>query len=301
MKRVLNILISFFWFFLVYNLYRNLDFFELYFYNIPLINFKIASVLARLFLCYCLTIPFLIVLKPFSKKINVVWLSISMIASVLFVVNQLTFRTFVCNCFLQEMLNGEFLFELIFTSLSLVTLTFVVLKNRNQNIGLKHKNAVFLSFSIGLTILLFILNAPDFFLFEKPLKKYDIITYKTLKEKSIDIFNELRINDQYQTVCLLIPECPFCQRASTKLSLMANKNNFTENVTYLFSGSPTSVPIFIEKYQIENIKYQHINGEDLLHLSMGTIPAVLIIKNDTVCYAFGYRDMDETIFKDVYF
>ncbi len=301
MKHVLNILISFFWLFLAYNLYQNLDFFELYFYNIPLIRFKIASVLARLFLCYCLTIPFLIVLNPFNKKINVVWVSIPMVASVLFVVNQLIFNTFVCNCFLQEMLNGKFLFELIFSSLSLVTLTFVLLKNRNQNIGSNYKNAVFLTFNLGFTILVFILNAPDFFLFEKPLKKYDIITYKTLNEKSIDIFKELRINDQYQTVCLLNPGCPFCQRASTKLSLIANKNNFTENVTYLFSGNPSSIPMFIKKYQIENIKYQHMNGEDLLHLSMGTIPTVLIIKNDTVYYAFGYRDMDETIFKDVYF
>jgi len=301
MKHATNILVSFFWLFLAYNLYRNIDFFELYFYSTPLVSFRTASVLVRFFVAFCLTIPLLIVLNPFVKKGNVIWVSIPLAAGISFFISQLIPNTYVCNCFLKEILNGKFIFELIFLSLSIVSLILVFFKKPNEKKGLNYRNGFFSIFSIAIVTVVFIINAPDFFLYKKPLKKFDVVPYKTLKQKSADIFTELKVNDQYQTVCLFNPGCPFCQRASIKLSLMANKNNFTENVTYLFSGNPSSIPLFMEKYQIENIQSGHMNGEDLLHLSKGTIPTVLIIKNDTIYYTFGYRDMNESIFKEIYF
>jgi hypothetical protein len=298
MKRITLIVLPFIWYFLGFNLYRNLDFFELYVYSLPGLSFNLAAVLARVFLGFCGSIPLILISPPFTEKINRSLLFIPTTLSLLLIANQLLLSTYTCKCFIHNAWNERFVFELFFALVSIGT--FIIYNCMKLGRQLPFKRVIFSLLSLTLFVLVFILNAPDLFLYKKPQHILTPFSYNQLKNNGVDLFKQLNGKEKFQTVCLFNPNCQFCQRASTKMYLIAKKNGFIEHVTFVFSGDPSTIPSFMETYQIENIQTRYLNGEDLLHVANGTIPNILIMSNDTIHYNFSYRDMYESVFEEVY-
>jgi len=299
MKRISAIVLTILWGFLCYNLFKSLDFFELYLYSLPGLNFNLAGVMSRVFLGFCGSIPLLLILRPFSDRINKLWLLIPSVISVGLILNQLFLSAYTCKCFILHSWNESLVFELFLGLTSM--LSFISYHFIKQDKELAFAKVIFPIFSLTFLVVIFILNAPDWFLYKKPQHLLTPFIYDGMNNNNgVDLFKELNSEKEFQTICLFNPNCQFCQRASTKIYLMAKKNGFSEHVTFVFSGNPFSIPTFMETYQIENIQTRYLNGEDLLRIANGTIPNIQIMRADTVHFNFGYRDMFESVFQEVY-
>ena len=106
---------------------------------------------------------------------------------------------------------------------------------------------------------------------------------------------DLHLNEGKQVICFFSTSCDYCQMAAQKLSLMQKFYGYpAENITYVFMGSEEGIDRFYE--QSESARYRNVLFEDvrnLLKITNGNFPLIVLLNNGEVIYEYGFRNMKE--------
>ena len=108
-------------------------------------------------------------------------------------------------------------------------------------------------------------------------------------------FNSLSLKEGKQVICFYSTSCEYCQMAARKLSLMQQFYGFPkENITYIFMGNEEGIERFYE--QSESARYRDVLVDDvrnLLKITDGNFPVVVLLDNGEVVHEYGFRNMNE--------
>lgn len=111
--------------------------------------------------------------------------------------------------------------------------------------------------------------------------------------------DSLNLLDGYQVLGFFSTGCETCQLAAQKLSLMQRFYSFPpENITCVFMGNKEDVQRFFAEAQSPN--YRSVLYDDVVKMVKaigGQFPTVVFMKDGTVVYSCGYRDMKESEIK----
>lgn len=147
---------------------------------------------------------------------------------------------------------------------------------------------------VASSVAVFVVSPPDNF----------TPSYATEHNLQVDLFEEalssppldsLTLKEGKQVVCFFSTGCEYCQMAAHKLSLMQQFYGFpAENITYVFMGSEEGIERFYE--HSESARYRNVLYEDvrnLLKITNGAFPIIVVMDNGEVLYEYGFRNMKE--------
>lgn len=153
-----------------------------------------------------------------------------------------------------------------------------------------------LFFITGLSIP-FIVSPPDNWLMEKKHVKEEAFKYpETMTKMGTDSLDKLT-NEIYagkKAVCFMSASCEYCKRSSRKISIMAKKFGFYDNITYVFPIQ--SMPLrrkFYKETHTPEFRHTHVPMRDLLKITGGEIPRIYLLENGVIKGKYGYRDLPE--------
>lgn len=297
MKKILQILTGAIVLYITYLLFKNIDYFELYLFNlIPVINFNTTAVFTRIILASIATIGIanllLIVTSKFNRTAGIALFVFSCITFI----SSLSKHYIVCDCFNYKSLMYNFNVPIVFFILSIFLF---YNPNRAQLLSKFQKYILPSILAVSLSIIT-ILSAPDFFLFKTPNKINKPIDYSIISKPSENTLKELLTENDKKLVAFVDPECTFCQKTIIKLSIIGRKNHLSNHIFLLETDSSEKIDDFMAKYHLDKLNHQYFFVNDVAKLNKGKFPYIILAKGENINYEFEYRNIDEKTIKQFF-
>lgn len=144
----------------------------------------------------------------------------------------------------------------------------------------------------------FIVSPPDSWLMEKNLAKDEMFNYPATAMTKMGTDSLAKMTNEIyagkKAVCFMSATCEYCRKSSRKMSIMAKKFGFYDNVTYVFPIQ--SMPVrrkFFKETHTPEFRHTHIPMRDLLKITGGEIPRIYLLDNGVIKGKYGYRDLPE--------
>jgi len=271
----------------------DIDHVELYVYGLGLFSFDQSTVIIRLVISAELFLGLGLVIGLFKRLIW--WLSLLLLLFfTLFLIADEAFGSGEnCNCF------GTFLsmkpWLSITRNLFLILLLFFC---RQHNVRKKPWfNWIGAAILLSGVVIPFILSPPDFIYFKaSAVEPGSLFTYHHCSDdarQTLDsLFAEHPLNGK-KALCFYTTKCEFCQKLARKMSIMANRYDFREQVLIIYAGSPETFKEFSATSHSATIPAVAVPLRDLIRLTKGDLPTILVVEDSAILYRFGYRDLSE--------
>lgn len=267
-----------------------MDEFELYVYQQGFWNWNSNEILSRLLIIWELLLGLLLIVNYKSKII--LKLSIfSLVFFSLFLFSQIVLNNSGnCHCF------GTYFPMSPVTALS-KNIIFIALAIYALIRSVKVKTKSSLKFSLPLiftfaSIFCFSISLPDAWV------KYNY-DYTSVKTQGFSDSLNLVTNNKYdldkgkKIVCFFMLSCEHCRLAAGKISKMAKRYQFEDQVLYLFVGKEETFSEFWEASQSTQFEYLHLDPIDFFNLSNKQLPFIVTLENGEMTNRFSYRDLSE--------
>lgn len=283
--------------YVAYLLFKNIDFFELYLFNIiPQISFNTTAVFTRIVIGFIGTIGISNLFLITNRKFNKTAIIILFVLFCLSFISSISKHYIICNCFSYKILNFNFNTSIVFL---LVGIFLFVNSNKVQLLSKFHKYILPAIFVILLSIVT-ILSAPDFFLFKTPIKLNKTINYSSISTTSADTLKDLLTVNNKKLIAFVDPECIFCQKSLIKLSIMARKHNFSNEIYLFETDGGDKIDEIFTKYHLPKMSSQYFFLNDVAILNKGKFPYIILAEGENINYEFEYRNLDEKIIKQFF-
>ena len=268
----------------------DMDKFEIYVYSYHFFSLNASFFVARMAIVLELVLGFGLISHCFHKLMW--WGSMAMLGgySLLLIYALVMGRTDSCHCF------GDFLPldpKQSFIKNAVLMLLFLLIYR------MESRKTPCRWLVLGLTILastigVFVASPPDNYTpAYAPEQHLQVELFDALLDT--EPFNSLSLKEGKQVICFYSTGCEYCQMAARKLSLMQQFYGFPkENITYIFMGNEEGVERFYE--QSESARYRDILVDDvrnLLKITDGNFPVVVLLDNGEVVHEYGFRNMNE--------
>lgn len=268
----------------------DMDKFEIYVYSYHFFSLNFSFIVARLAIILELVLGIGLISHCFHKLMW--WGSMAMLGgySLLLIYAFVMGRTDSCHCF------GEFLpldpKQSLIKNAVLMLLFLLIYKMESWKMPFRW-------LVLGLTVLVstigvFVASPPDNYTSAyAPEQHLQVELFNALLDT--EPFNSLSLNEGKQVICFYSTGCEYCQMAARKLSLMQQFYGFPkENITFIFIGNEEGIERFYE--QSESARYRNVWVEDvrnLLKITDGNFPVVVLLDNGEVVHEYGFRNMNE--------
>ena len=268
----------------------DMDKFEIYVYSYHFFSLNFSFIVARLAIILELVLGIGLISHCFHKLMW--WGSMVMLCgySLLLIYALVMGRTDSCHCF------GEFLpldpKQSLIKNAVLMLLFFLIYGMESWETPFRW---LILGFAIMVsTIGVFVASPPDNYTpAYAPEQHLQVELFDALLDT--EPFNSLSLKEGKQVICFYSTSCEYCQMAARKLSLMQQFYGFPkENITYIFMGNEEGIERFYE--QSESARYRDVLVDDvrnLLKITDGNFPVVVLLDNGEVVHEYGFRNMNE--------
>lgn len=268
--------------------FLSIDLFELYIFGQHIFNFNGSAIAARLIICTEFFIGIMLITGLYFKIIYRFTFLLLILFSVFLIVQIIKGKTDEnCHCF------GELIkltpLESLFKNIALVVILFIIRKNENVSIAMEKYIALFI-FLLSFTVPV-ILSAPDF-IFQFDREKPDFKKTSALIKSNEQLINAGVTNGK-KLVCFFSVTCPYCEMASTKISIIATNHHLEDQTIYVFAGDKEDLPAFLEKGGSANFNSFFLDIRTFFNIAGPIVPSVYLINDGTVIQQFNYRDIDE--------
>jgi len=273
----------------------SIDVFELYIFGMGRFGFNTSAILARLIISGELLLGYLLLTGIYFKRTNTIAIVVILVFS-----GFLLLRIFSdhndenCNCFgeLIKMNPTESLIKNV-----LLLILFLVLR-KHEGLHMRFQQSVFIflcAFAIALPA---ILSPPDF-----------LMRWDTPQQEFANTSEKLTINKQLQTlniaegkkiVCFFSVTCPYCELASKKISVIAEKNELQNAIIYIFAGNKEDLPEFWKRGGSKEYLYDFIPVRQFFDIAGPVVPSVFLTDNGIIRQQYNYRNIDEKEIKDFF-
>lgn len=265
------------------------DQFELYLFSQRIFGFHLSTLAARFIIGMELTLGVLL-LTGLKSKLTVRVSMFVLVAFSIFLLTKILVGSHEnCNCF------GEFApldpKESLVKNLILISLLLIGWKRKN----LKIKRSTLITSIITSVMLIspFILTPPDLL--------YSMIypIEERVDEPSAVIIQDSTFHYSIgnKIIFLSSPSCHYCKMAAKKLSIIADKTGRRNDVYFYFFGTEKAVTEFWANTGVEPFPYAILKTQEIIHLTKGSFPAIMFLKDGQLLRRSGYRDFTEADFR----
>lgn len=290
MKRIILLLVGIIFIFSSLLKLISVNQFELFIYNLGILNFNTSSILARIII----SIEFLLGLLINIKNLKKICWSLSLIMlgvfSAYLVVHSIYLPDNHCHCF------GELIImKPVASLLKNLVLILLLLYVKNAASYLPGINKIF-AYAIVVAGLIIpnILSPPDFLVHRKTENLTGNKIYR-LKEIDTEIVKDCFTGKK--ALCFLSPACKQCKNAAKKISIMAKRYNLEKNIIYIFMGNEKKINDFFISSETLKFPYIRIRPKILLDITNRSIPKIFIVEDGNVKRIYSYQNLSENELK----
>lgn len=273
----------------------SIDAFEVYVFGFKLVSFNMAAVLSRLLIGVEFFIGILLILKLYYKK---VWL-----ATLLMVVGFTGFLTILwltgseenCHCFGETIdLSPK---NSIIKNIILIALLLFVAPRNQANKTIKHQLLWLILAGTASFVTPFIVSPPDFLYASKSDRVFEENTFTDILRSNYE--QDVAVTAGRKVLCFFGTACRFCKLSAKKLAVYRTRHDIaSEDLFFVFWGTPESVVTFNEEHGTTDIPYIIFSTPDFMNVTGGTMPLIVCLENNETVRMFNYRDLDEKWIKD---
>lgn len=268
----------------------DMDRFEIYVYSYHFFSLNFSFLAARAVVIFELVLGIGLMANVCHRLLW--WCSVSMLVSytLLLIYAFILGRTDNCHCF-GDILRLDPKQSLVKNGI-LLLLFLLVYK-------VDERKKTFRWLIIGLSVLastvgVFVASPPDNLTSAyAPEQNLQIALFDAMLDEAP--FDTMQLRQGRQVVCFFSTGCEYCQMAARKLTLMQQFYCFPpENITYVFMGSKEGIEEFYQ--ESESVRYRDVLYEDarnLLRITNGNFPVIVLIDNGVVLHEYGFRNMKE--------
>ena len=268
----------------------DMDKFEIYVYSYHFFSLNFSFLVARAAIIVELILGIGLVSNCFHKLMW--WGSVLMLIGYM---GLLTYalvlgRTDNCHCF------GDYLqfnpWQSILKNVVLLASFALVYKVKGWHF--KYDRIALIAVILACFIAVFAVSPPDNYTpnYEASKDLQQELFYEALQTSPLD---SLQLTEGKKVVGIFSSGCEYCMMTAQKLSLMQRFYGFPENdVLYIFMGTEEGVENFYQ--ESESTKYQYIIYGDvvnLLKITNGVFPVLILMEDGTVAREYGFRNMRE--------
>ena len=270
----------------------SVDTFEIYITSFNIFPLTISAVLARLTIGVEFIIALFFIFNIYPKLNWYFTSGLILLFTIFLILLAFTGSKENCNCF-GELVKMSPIESIIKNILIIGLLIFLKLKPYTIKKQLKP------IYIIGLTIITFIIvfAVPPYnnlagdkinFPISEFTEKKEIIQEKFTPTDTFNIYQDKKI------VCFYSLRCKYCRNALQKLTILANSNNFSNNVLIFFTGQEKNVKWFFNASKSDCFPYRMLDIENMSYITNGSVPKMFLVENGIIKSSFSYSDMPET-------
>lgn len=262
----------------------SIDSFEIYLYGFGILKLGHAFLLARLIISLEMLTGILLIAGIYLRMTVTVAIAMLLVFSAFILILIFTRNQEDCHCF------GEIKMSHTLSLIKNITLAALLLPaSKSQFFKFKNNGLGLIAVAAFSVLLPLIVSPPDSFFYSRYSKN---ISYD---EFMLDEF--LKENDQFtngrKMLCFFSTGCSFCKLAARKISVITNKANNPEVVSYVFAGAEGSVDKFFEETGSTVFPYSFIPPNRFLKITNGVMPLIILLEDGNVKSKYGYRDIRE--------
>lgn len=268
--------------------FMDIDLFELYVFGQHLLNFNLSAIAARLIICTEFFIGIMLITGIYFRTVYRFTITLLAAFSLFLIIQIIQGNTGEnCHCF------GELVkltpLESLIKNLVIGIILFFIRKNENTEFRLVRivASSIFLiSFTVPT-----IISAPDF-LFSFNRDKPDFLkTSEAIREN--EQLNDAGATSSKKLVCFFSVTCPYCEMASSKISIIVANHQLEEQTIYVFAGSPADLPAFLEKGGKTSFNHLFLDMHAFFNIAGPVVPSIFLVDNGKVVEQYNYRDINE--------
>ena len=94
-------------------------------------------------------------------------------------------------------------------------------------------------------------------------------------------------------ICMFSVTCQFCERAATKVSVMANKYNLNDNIIYVFTGDENKLDAFWKESNSQQFNYVFLPHKSFFRIAGPTVPSIYLSDSGKIIKQYNYRSLNE--------
>lgn len=293
LKNIIALLIGLFFIFSAVSKLINIDSFELYIFGLKIFNFTVSSILARVVIGSEIFIGILL-LHQKTKKAALILATLMLVGFSLWLI----YRFYInpdehCHC-LGEVIKMKPLPSILKNILLIGLLAFIA---KSEGI-IKYRIRFFAIGTIMISVTIpFFISVPD---------SFAIFTPREINQNKFDLLQKAKKNNlEYcfegkRIICFFSAYCEHCKKAAKKISIMADKYNLRNNVTFLFMGEEKDVVSFYNEIEIDSLNSHVIAPQLILNVSNGEFPTICFVDNGMISKTFNYRELTESKIKEFF-
>lgn len=285
LKTILRLLIGLV--FLASSIFKliSIDSFEIYIYGFGMFSLNFAFILARLIISSELLFGILLITGYCLRKVILASIFTLTVSSV-FIVLLLFSDNGVYFHYFGELKGIAHEYLLAKNILLIIILSLIYDK---RQIEIKYSKPIVILSLIFCISIPMIISPPDSLLFHKYSQSvsYNDILLKQYLEENNQHTKGKRI------LCFYGTSCRFCQLATQKMTVIANKSNSTDIINIVFFGSEHSVDHFFEETNSIKFQYSFLPPDKFLGITNGKMPIIILLEDGEVKGKFGYRNINE--------
>lgn len=276
----------------------SIDEFELYIYSYGFFSLNTSFLIARITIGLELALGTGFLINQYHKLFRLGYLLSLIGFSAVLIYAIAVGRTDNCHCF------GEaFYFNPVQSLIkNLVLLLLVIILGNNikpyrfKGVRLLCWLLVVASFATP-----FIVSPPDSFIpeFKESSAHINSDNFYNIADSSAliqsNLFKDKKIVGFYST------GCNFCKLTASKMSSMLQRHNIPESdVIYIFFGDSLKVQNFYSKTFSLSYPYLLLPPKELLEMTNGRIPLIVLLDNGTIVKEYDYRSLNENEIRDFF-
>ncbi len=270
-----------------------LDHFELYIYSFHIVNLTLSGLVARGIIACEILVGLLLILKVRYKEAW--WLTMLMLVGFSFLlIYVILFRDDSnCHC-MGDLVEIKPWLSLVKNLIAIALLLFVRKEDDYQFGPLGRKLALTGAFLAALVPPFVLFPIDDVYnLFSKSgTLNYDETAFNGLMADSS--MQDVHIEEGNYIVGVISSNCQFCRTSCLKVSEIVENNHLdTCRILFFVWGDSTSIEQFKTDTKTESFRYVTINPITAVHVTRGSFPEYLYLKNGEVVKTADLRQLTE--------
>lgn len=272
----------------------SIDVFEIYVYSLEFVNFAVSAVFSRLLIAVELLLGILLIFNIHFKKVRIITILLLSVFTIFLLFQIIKGENENCHCF-GELLKLSPLESLI---KNLVLLVFLFIIKKELPFKVKAASSIFLFATTFSLVLPFFISPPDFLVnYEQEGMNKERVSKLIQENKTIQPLNT---NEGKKMICLFSVTCPYCELAANKISVMANKYGFENNIIYLFTGDINKLETFWEASNSDKFTYTFLDQKDFFQIAGPGVPTIYLLENGIIKVQYNYRSLNENEIYDFF-
>jgi len=272
--------------------------FELYVYDMEIVNLFFTQLLTRLLISFELLIGACLIFRYLYRPVILISMGTIAAFSIFLIYLWAVHPEENCHCFGEVAAMNPA--ESLIKNILIMGLLLILWKKESLPIlpsWSKLLLPVFAAISLGYPIYY---SFPTAVFSSKPTltEKQASIEFS---EQLITILKKHKIQDADQgkkIICVYSTGCKHCKNAAHKMHLIEKEMGILFPAYYTFLGSESRIAPFWEESKAPEKQSILLEGNDAMNISEGRFPSIFLIEDGRIVYRLGFLDLNTQIFED---